>query len=296
VYRIRVLVLLVVITLSIPLHPALANLSSPGDTNRLYAGTTTFTNPTPITINDLSAATPSPSSISVAGLTGSVVDVNVTIYSFSHTCPWDVDILLVSPNGQNVLLLSDLGTNLGCPDAVNATVTFDDQAGSLVPYPPVTGTFRPTVENKPPTTLSVFNGIAPNGTWNLYVSDTKSSDSGSIAGGWSLTLTTADAGTAPTASLPPAPGPDMVPIPAGSVVGSFVANTPLYYAPDPLAATYPPVWMDAGKTLWVIGLNKGGTFYEVLLNGVFYWVLVETMGPNYDSLWNGWPLPTTIVE
>ena len=40
------------------------------------------------------------------------------------------------------------------------------------------------------TTLSGFNGTDPNGTWSLYVFDDGPGDSGSFAGGWSLTITT----------------------------------------------------------------------------------------------------------
>jgi hypothetical protein len=36
----------------------------------------------------------------------------------------------------------------------------------------------------------VFDGILPNGAWILYVADTPGRHSGSIAGGWSLTITT----------------------------------------------------------------------------------------------------------
>ncbi len=92
----------------------------------------------------------------------------------------------------------------------------------------------------------------------------------------------------------PVPGIDMVAIPAGSVVGTFLTSTPLYYAPDPTAAS--STVMDAGKTLWVIGVDKSGQFYKVLLVGKFYWVPINTMGPNYDSVWNGWPLPSQTVE
>ncbi len=104
-------------------------------------------------------------------------------------------------------------------------------------------------------------------------------------------------GDPPPATAPetPRPGPDMVPIPAGSVVGKFVTTTTLYYAPDFAAVTYPPAVMDAGKTLWVIGTDKSVQFYQVLLSGTFYWVPVETVGPNDDSLWRNTPLPTQIV-
>jgi hypothetical protein len=42
------------------------------------------------------------------------------------------------------------------------------------------------------TTLSVFNGVNPNGAWRLFVVDDAGADVGSIAGGWSLNIVTAD--------------------------------------------------------------------------------------------------------
>lgn len=92
----------------------------------------------------------------------------------------------------------------------------------------------------------------------------------------------------------PIPGPDMVPIPDNAVVGAVLTDTPVYYAPHPDAAT--GIIIEAGKTLWVYGMDASGDFYKVMLSGKLFWLPVETMGPNYDSVWNGWPLPTDIVE
>ncbi|WP_134704977.1 DUF11 domain-containing protein [Ammoniphilus sp. YIM 78166] len=160
--------------------------------------TQSFANPAPIIINVQGPATPYPSTINVAGLTGTIVKVTVTLSNISHTFPADLDILLVGPLGQNVLLLSDVGGN---QDIVGVTLTFDDDASTQVPTPIVSGTFRPTNMGggdnfpapapSPPygSALSVFNGTNPNGTWNLFVFDDKPMDSGTIAGGWSLTIT-----------------------------------------------------------------------------------------------------------
>ena len=73
----------------------------------------------------------------------------------------------------------------------------------------VSGTFRPTNladgstggDNFPSpapvgpfgSTLATLNGTGANGTWSLYVFDDGVGDLGSIAGGWSLTITTAPA-------------------------------------------------------------------------------------------------------
>ncbi len=105
-------------------------------------------------------------------------------------------------------------------------------------------------------------------------------------------------GTGPGAGLEPivvpVPGPDMVAIPDGAVVGTFTTSTPLYFQPEASSAsTYS---MGAGQSLWVFGLDESGEFYQVLLSGKTYWVPVETMGPTFDAVWQGHPLPANTVE
>jgi subtilisin-like proprotein convertase family protein len=166
---------------------------------------TTFSNTNTIIINDtprvsgIALATPFPSTINVSGVTGTVTKVTVFLDNFSHTFPSDVDILLVGPGGQRLLLMSDAD---GGTDAVNADLTFDDTAATIGATV-VSGTFRPTnvgtgdtfptgpVGPFPdPQLLSVFNGINPNGTWSLFVVDDIGTDAGSISGGWHLNITT----------------------------------------------------------------------------------------------------------
>ena len=151
-------------------------------------------------------ANPYPSTISVSGLTGYITDVNVTISGLSHTFPDDIDMLLVGPGGQTILLMSDAG---GPHDITNITLTFDDAAALLLPNGDAltSGTFKPTnyTGNGGPTDvfpgpapagpygslLSVFNGTNPNGTWSLFAFDDEGSDVGRIASGWSLDISTA---------------------------------------------------------------------------------------------------------
>jgi subtilisin-like proprotein convertase family protein len=162
--------------------------------------TSTFNNPTPITIPDLSQGVPYPSPITVTGLNGTILKVTVVINNFSHTFPDDVGILLVGPNGQNVDLLDCAG---GGTNAVNATLTFDDNAPSQIVGPIVSGTYQPSAfcnrnfnapAPVPPfgSLLSEFNGTNPNGTWNLYVQDFVGADVGIIDGGWTLNITTCE--------------------------------------------------------------------------------------------------------
>ena len=62
-----------------------------------------------------------------AGL-GIITEAAVTLDRFSHTFPRDVDVLLVGPGGQSVVLMSDVG---GSIDATGLTLTFDDDGPSL---------------------------------------------------------------------------------------------------------------------------------------------------------------------
>lgn len=96
------------------------------------------------------------------------------------------------------------------------------------------------------------------------------------------------------AESPALPGPDLVELPSGSVVGAFVTTTPAYYAPRANAET--DTVIEAAKTLWVLGVDASGNYYKVVLAGTYLWVPVETMGPNYDEVWNGTPLPTNVVD
>jgi|GEM_PF-1315005 len=179
-------------------------------------------NPAAITISTGAAgsASPFPSSITVAGASGTVTKATVTLNGLSHTFGRDMDLLLVGPGGQKIVLMSDAG---GTSDVTNATVVFDDAAASnLTSAPIVSGTFKPTniADGEGPDTwlspapagpygsaLSEFIGTAPNGVWSLFVSDDFAGDGGSLAGGWTLVLATTTADyTAVAGTLTFAPG------------------------------------------------------------------------------------------
>ncbi|PFK04105.1 hypothetical protein, partial [Bacillus cereus] len=65
-----------------------------------------FANPTQIIINDNAPASPYPSSIEVTGLCTTITKVIVTLKNISHPTPANIDILLVGPQGQTVILMS----------------------------------------------------------------------------------------------------------------------------------------------------------------------------------------------
>lgn len=181
------------------------------DGNHPESPAATACNTSPITINDGTAATPYPSSITVSGETGVISNITVSVTGLSHAFIGDVQMLLVGPAGQKVVLMA-VGTNGSAPSGIN--LTFDDAAAANLPATGAftSGTFKPTVNDALPNfaapapaasvaspfayTLSAFRGTNPNGTWSLYVRDITAPDGGSISGGWCVNITTAPSATA----------------------------------------------------------------------------------------------------
>ncbi len=94
---------------------------------------------------------------------------------------------------------------------------------------------------------------------------------------------------------PAVPGCDaLLSIPVTAVGGTFVADAPVYWEPGEL--TSPLVTIPAGNSARVIGLDESGQYYKIIWACDFVWVPVGTLGPNYDAVWNGAPLPTAVVE
>jgi subtilisin-like proprotein convertase family protein len=191
------------------------------------AATTTFDAPTPVAINNhlfapssaglvtvpaMGPATEYPVPLTVAGIAGTITDLNITMFGLEHTYPADLDVMLVGPGGQHVVLLSDVGSSI---PVSNVNIAIDDEGGSPLPMATAltAGLFQPT--NVGPgdsfpapapssltaaPALSVFDGTDPNGTWKLYVVDDNINDAGSISQGWSLTIdTTATSSPSPAA-------------------------------------------------------------------------------------------------
>lgn len=142
-----------------------------------------------------------PSSIFVGGFNTPVADVNVTLFGLTHGVVNDLDILLLGPQGQSALLASDVGSS-----ANNVTLALDDQAVDQIASagPMTTGTFQPTNFQTPDSftapapaspkgaRLAVFNSTDPNGEWRLIIRDDSPGNAGTLTGGWSLNITSAN--------------------------------------------------------------------------------------------------------
>jgi subtilisin-like proprotein convertase family protein len=165
-------------------------------------GPVDLSNTTALGIGGFGQASIYPSTIEVSGMSGTVGDVNVTLSGLRHDFPDDVDVLLVGPTGESVVLMADAG---GIRSVTSVSLTFDDaapgrlrSAGRLVSGTVQPATFDLGFEGTPPaplppygSTLSVFNGTDPNGTWSLFVFDDSARDVGELAGGWILEITPA---------------------------------------------------------------------------------------------------------
>lgn len=168
-----------------------------------------------------SPAAPYPSTVTVSGMPLSTGGLRVTLNDLWHDAPDNIDVLLVGPLGQRFVLLADAGGPLPIPQNVPVTLDFADFQPNVVPNngPLTSGTFMPTnwetpVTNFPApaptgpyvepgntpfpqwnqTLVGNFGLMDPNGVWSLYVRDDGGNPlyplvlSGSISGGWCLTI------------------------------------------------------------------------------------------------------------
>lgn len=146
-------------------------------------------------------ASPYPSTITVAA-SGSISDVNVTLTGLHQDYARGLDLLLVGPGGQKVVLLAGEGGVHSVFDGVN--ITFDDAASEFLNFSNGgdTGTYKPSIGQQGAfsgpgpapagpyaSVLAAFNGTNANGTWKLFAFEDYAGSHGSIAGGWSLDIT-----------------------------------------------------------------------------------------------------------
>ncbi len=195
-----------------------------------------FSNTQPVTLSDLGRTQPYPSTIAVSGLGVRTSKVTLTI-DLDHRSKSDLEMLLVGPRGQKVLVMSDAAGSTASP----VTWTFDDAAAAeltcadTAPESP-SGAYRPTncerfpgdsdalyaPAPQPPYdgALAAFNGTDPNGTWQLYVADVGSGDDG-ILRSWTLSIEASGSADPPASADPPptTDPPRLVVCPAGTSGG-----------------------------------------------------------------------------
>ena len=220
-----------------PPRRAVAGAAKSG--SAVFAPSAVFSNPASITIADRASganapngvSTPYPSNITVSNLSGTLSSITVTFNNVTLPRTRDNDFIVVAPNGAALKILSDAGDAAMSAAANNVTLTFSDTAASFVPNGNgaaaiTTGTYRPTDFNvaSPATNdtfpapapqspglpgptgndtlASVFGGINPNGTWSLYaIDDSLGGGASTVAGGWSLDITTSGSAAATSTSL-----------------------------------------------------------------------------------------------
>jgi uncharacterized repeat protein (TIGR01451 family) len=183
-----------------------------------------------INIPDHGTAGPYPSTINVSGVSGRVSSLTLGLNGLTHSFPHDLSLLLVSPSGSNVLVMSHTG---GAYALTNVNLVLDDSAAVSLPnYGLITaGTYKPSSYEGPVVMpgpapagryQSALSGMVwsnPNGAWSLFVYDDKFGDSGVILNGWTLSLSTL---------VTVGPVNDLVvgmSVPASLNVGSALTNT-----------------------------------------------------------------------
>lgn len=170
--------------------------------------TPAFTNTTPTTISFLNpaafflqgsgVASPYPYSVSVSGLPNTGVSLlAVKLRGVNYPAAGDLDIVLQSPTGQNVILMSDAG---GANALSNATLTLQDGA-PLMSYTSslTTGAYACTNYESPDNWPAPGPGVVAqsnpalglltpnfNGTWRLFIYGDSGNGTGIINGGCEL--------------------------------------------------------------------------------------------------------------
>ena len=149
-------------------------------------------------------ASPYPATRTVSGETGIISDLDVGIDGIFHERPEDLDLLLVGPQGQKVIVMSDACGPLG----VNAYGwEWDDEAAAPMPegsgtdvcgtrlHRPANYGFgdvwpAPAPAGPYSTSLSAFDGTDPNGEWRLFVVDDAAGATGFFTNRFQLGITT----------------------------------------------------------------------------------------------------------
>jgi len=136
------------------------------------------------------------------------VSVTVTLWDLSHDHSADISLLLVSPLGKEIMLMSNVGGNSGVSDATLAFRQWEPPPVQADPIPSGDATVfgpsnygqvsqMPQVGTDPPPTNSVpysinLNDVQydnPNGRWKLYIYDWYNNAHGHLYGSWEVGFT-----------------------------------------------------------------------------------------------------------
>ncbi len=79
-----------------------------------------------------------------------------------------------------------------------------------------------------------------------------------------------------------------------AVGGTLTRDALLYAAPG--TPTKPEIVLPAGKNVMVLGMDASGQYYKIVFAAQYLWVEADALGPNYDAVWGGVPLPTQVVD
>jgi hypothetical protein len=167
--------------------------------------------PMPITLpgsatNTMGPASRYPATIHVRGEPSNGLSrVEVVLRNLRHAYPGDLDILLVSPSGAKIMLMSDAGSSFA---VTNATLVFHPYSEWWYPYPPEHGAIPSNEESHyrarnygeqetqlPGAPPGPYSGLLddlpntdpnPNGVWKLYIYDDKTNHTGVVQGSWTL--------------------------------------------------------------------------------------------------------------
>lgn len=109
-----------------------------------------------------------------------IADVDVSL-SLSHASPTDLDVVLEAPNGNKVVLFTDVGSS-ALPDI---DLTIDDEAAFPASAFDVLNGLA--VQPEPGARLDWLHGQDAGGTWKLHVFDDSPNHGGTLHG-WSVTI------------------------------------------------------------------------------------------------------------
>ncbi|MDQ6777331.1 MAG: Ig-like domain repeat protein, partial [Actinomycetota bacterium] len=301
------------------------NLSQVVNNHTTVTGGTKYCNTGSIALNDPNSqsngnnnatATPYPSRIFISGKPGNLTNLTVNLLSASYSHSQDIDVLLVGPSGQSLILVSNLGPNSGPgAPAAGANLTFSDAgvlppSGQPTPWSALTtikpvnyGGFNETWGPPAPpaphgdpgtagtgaTLASQFNGALPNGTWSLYVITTAGGDgTGAITGGWCLgttiqkaplTIGTQVASTPVSVGSPTTDTATLAGVPGGAdaPTGTMTFNA---YGPNDATCSSAPVFTSTVSLTGAGTTTPSGSFTPTSV-GTYRWTASYGGDSNY---------------